>query len=349
MAAKTEHHHAASETAPAVIRDPVCGMTVDASKDGPSALHDGRTFQFCSAGCKTRFEAAPQDYLTATDPVCGMQVDRASARFMSKHEGQRTYFCSAGCQHKFDADPESFAGPRPAPAPAAAGTRWTCPMHPEIDRDKPGDCPICGMALEPATATAGSGPNPEYLDFRRRIWLAGPLAAVVFALEMGSHVGIPFETWLGPKIFVWTQAVLATLVIGLTWMFFRRGWASVVNRSPNMWTLIALRHRGGLRLQPGRPAGAGDIPARDAGPSRPAAGLFRGRRGDPGAGAGRPADGTGGARTDRRRDPGAAGPGAEDRAAGPRRAGRGRGAGAQVRSAMSCGSARARRCRSTAP
>ncbi len=240
MTAASHHHHpAAPDGAAAVIRDPVCGMTVDPSKGKPTADHAGRSFHFCCAGCREKFVAAPGDYLTARDPVCGMEVDRASARFMTKHEGQRVYFCSDGCQQRFEADPAGFLGDRPA-AVVAAGTEWTCPMHPEIRRDGPGDCPLCGMALEPVTPSAESGPNPELVDFRRRLWIGAPLAGVVFVLEMGAHLGLPFRQMLGPVAFVWIQAVLATVVVWLCRMFFRRGWASVVNRSPNMWTLIGL-------------------------------------------------------------------------------------------------------------
>ncbi|MEI4472453.1 heavy metal translocating P-type ATPase [Frigidibacter sp. MR17.24] len=229
-------HGAAKAT---VIRDPVCGMTVDPEAGKPSLDHDGRTFHFCSDGCRTKFAAAPDNYLTAKDPVCGMSVDRASAAHMAKHEGQRFYFCSARCQEKFEADPDAWLGDRPAPE-APAGAQWTCPMHPEIVQDGPGDCPICGMALEPMMPSADSGPNPELVDFRRRLWIGAPLAAVVFVLEMGDHVGLPFRDWLGPTAFLWVQAVLATAVVWLTRVFFKRGWSSIVNRSPNMWTLIAI-------------------------------------------------------------------------------------------------------------
>src|SRR5690606_26389978 len=95
---KNGHHHASPDGAAAVVRDPVCGMTVDAQATPHHAAHGGREFHFCSAGCKARFEGDPSQYLSSVDPVCGMDVDRASARFMSKHEGERVYFCSAGCQ-----------------------------------------------------------------------------------------------------------------------------------------------------------------------------------------------------------------------------------------------------------
>ncbi|MGR3670767.1 heavy metal translocating P-type ATPase [Sagittula sp.] len=236
MAEAHVHHHPSKK----VTRDPVCGMTVDPQADKPKADHDGHTYHFCSDGCRKKFVAEPEAYLTATDPVCGMEVDRASAAHMSKHAGQRHYFCSERCQSKFDADPESYLGDRPAPEAMPKGTQYTCPMHPEIVQDHPGDCPKCGMALEPMTPSADSGPNPEFVDFKRRLWITAPLALAVFILEMGTHIGLPFDRWFGHGLFGWVQFALATPVVWVCRPFFKRGWASVVNRSPNMWTLIAL-------------------------------------------------------------------------------------------------------------
>jgi Cu+-exporting ATPase len=233
------HDHTRSHN-PAVTRDPVCGMTVDPAAGKPSADYRGHTYHFCADGCRRKFEGDPDAYLTATDPVCGMSVDRAAAAHMSKHDGQRYYFCSAGCQAKFEAAPDAWLGDRPEPEPMPEGTMYTCPMDPEIVQDHPGDCPICGMALEPMTPSPDSGPHPEYVDFKRRLMITGPLAAGVFMLEMGSHVGIPFAQWLGHTAFVGVQFVLATAVVWFTRMFFRRAWTSVLNRSPNMWTLIGL-------------------------------------------------------------------------------------------------------------
>ncbi|MBF9029055.1 cadmium-translocating P-type ATPase [Rhodobacterales bacterium HKCCE3408] len=238
-----DHHHDHGEdpgTGGQVIRDPVCGMTVDPDAGKPTADHDGHTYHFCSAGCREKFVADPEAYRTAKDPVCGMTVERATAAHMAKHEGQRFYFCSARCQSKFEADPDAYLGDQPAPEPMPEGTQYTCPMHPEIVQDHPGDCPICGMALEPMVPTADSGPNPEFVDFKRRLWITAPLAAAVFILEMGSHIGLPFAEWIGHTAFGWVQFALATPVVLLCWPFFKRGWSSVVNRSPNMWTLIAL-------------------------------------------------------------------------------------------------------------
>ena len=234
--AHADHHH----TSDTVTRDPVCGMTVAPDAGNPRAEHDGHSFHFCSEGCRSKFVADPEAYRTATDPVCGMTVDRATAAWMSKHEGQRIYFCSPGCQEKFEADPAAYPGDRPAPEAMPKGTQYTCPMHPEIVRDGPGDCPICGMALEPMMPSADSGPNPEYVDFKRRLWITAPLALTIFLLEMGAHLGLPFADWIGHSAFGWVQFALATPVVWICRPFFKRGWASIVNRSPNMWTLIAL-------------------------------------------------------------------------------------------------------------
>ncbi len=226
----------------ATVRDPICGMIVDPAAGKPSFVYQGRAFHFCCDSCRTRFANAPEDYLEAEDPVCGMAVSRADAVYLSKHQGERFYFCSARCQDRFEAEPEVFLAGRPAPEPVAEGTQYTCPMDPEIVRDAPGDCPICGMALEPMTPTGGDGgPHPELVDFTRRLYVSAPLAAAVFIMEMGSHLGVPFEHWLGPRLFVWLQMVLsAPVVLWVAQPFFKRGWKSIVNRSPNMWTLIAI-------------------------------------------------------------------------------------------------------------
>lgn len=175
------------------------------------------------------------------DPVCGMTVDPATAKHSHHHAGRTFHFCSGRCRERFAAAPEDFLGPRREPEPAPPGTLYTCPMDPEIVQEGPGDCPVCGMALEPMMPTAESGPNPELVDFRRRLLFAGPLALAVLVLEMGGHLGLPFQRWLGPDLFLWLQAGLTTpIVVPLALPFFRRGWASIRNRSANMWTLIAL-------------------------------------------------------------------------------------------------------------
>ena len=249
-----DHHHAEGHSCcaapttshavpqPAVTRDPVCGMTVDPAAGKPTVGHGGRTFHFCCNGCRTKFEAAPEGYLSAVDPVCGMTVDRATARHFLKADGQKHYFCSESCLKKFEADPEKYRDGRPAPAPAPKGTKYTCPMHPEIVRDGPGDCPICGMALEPMGVPTGEeGPNPELADFTRRFRVSAALSLPLLVIAMGPMLGLPVRGWIGETPAGWLELALATpVVLWAALPFFRRGWASVLNRSPNMWTLISL-------------------------------------------------------------------------------------------------------------
>ncbi|MER9421883.1 heavy metal translocating P-type ATPase [Mesorhizobium sp. M0317] len=251
--AHSEHHHhaadgsccaakAAEPAAEAVVRDPVCGMSVDPAAGKPTAEHGGRLFHFCSEGCRTKFVAGPEKYLTATDPVCGMSVDRATARHFFRHEGQGFYFCSAGCQAKFEAEPQNYLGDRPAASPVPKGTQYTCPMHPEVIRDKPGSCPICGMALEPmGVPTGDEGPNPELVDFTRRFWVSAMLSVPLLIVAMAPMLGLTFQAFVDERTMVWLELALASpVVLWAAFPFFHRGWDSLVNRSPNMWTLISL-------------------------------------------------------------------------------------------------------------
>ncbi|PDV86787.1 copper-translocating P-type ATPase [Rhizobium sp. H4] len=235
--------HDRAKVADAIIRDPVCGMTVDPEAGKPSLTHAGRIHHFCSESCRTKFAAAPQDYLTAKDPVCGMAVDRSTAKHFLKVEGEKFYFCSAACQTKFEADPTAYRdGNRPAAKPAPKGTLYTCPMHPEVVSDRPGDCPKCGMALEPAGIPPNDeGPNPELVDFTRRLWVSAILALPLLALGMGPMLGLPLREAIGEPQATYIELLLATpVVLWAALPFFRRAWASLVNRSPNMWTLIGL-------------------------------------------------------------------------------------------------------------
>ncbi|TGS12829.1 heavy metal translocating P-type ATPase [Mesorhizobium sp. M2E.F.Ca.ET.209.01.1.1] len=246
------HHHAhgasccsaktAATGAEAVIRDPVCGMAVDPAAGKPTAEHGGRTFHFCSERCRGKFVAEPESYLTATDPVCGMSVDRASAKHFLRHEGQGFYFCSADCKGKFEAEPAKYLAGRPEPQPMPKGTQYTCPMHPEIIRDKPGSCPICGMALEPmGVPTGDEGPNPELVDFTRRFWVSAALSVPLLIFAMAPMLGLSFESLIDGRTKTWVELALASpVVLWAAFPFFHRGWESVVNRSPNMWTLISL-------------------------------------------------------------------------------------------------------------
>ncbi|MBY5610231.1 heavy metal translocating P-type ATPase [Rhizobium leguminosarum] len=256
MDTKDDHHHGHAngdnhccsghdqeKHAEAVIRDPVCGMTVDPRVGKPSLDYDGRTYHFCSEGCRTKFAAAPQDYLSAKDPVCGMTVDRSTAKHFLKANGEKFYFCSAACQAKFEGDPEAYRnGNRPAAQPAPKGTLYTCPMHPEVVSDRPGDCPKCGMALEPmGIPPEDEGPNPELVDFIRRLWVSAILAIPLLALGMGPMLGLPLRETIGEPQATIIELLLATpVVLWAALPFFRRALASLVNRSPNMWTLIGL-------------------------------------------------------------------------------------------------------------
>ncbi len=235
-AAKT----AAGDTS--VVRDPVCGMTVDPAAGKPTSEHAGRLYHFCSERCRSKFEAEPESFLTATDPVCGVTVDRATAKHFVRHDGQGFYFCSAGCKAKFEAEPQKYLGDRPAPEPMPKGTQYTCPMHPEIIRDKPGSCPICGMALEPmGVPTGDEGPNPELVDFTRRFWVSAALSVPLLVMAMAPMVGLTFGGLVEDRTKVWIELVLASpVVLWAAFPFFHRGWDSILNRSPNMWTLISL-------------------------------------------------------------------------------------------------------------
>src|SRR4051794_728932 len=176
----------------------------------------------------------------AKDPVCGMTVDPATAAHRLEHAGQPVFFCSAGCKAKFQADPERYLHPTPAPQ-AAAGTIYTCPMHPEIRRPGPGSCPICGMALEPVTVTAETGPSPELADMTRRFWLGVALSIPVVILGMGGDLFPAIHEVISPRASAWIQLALATpVVLWAGWPFFERGWTSVRTMRLNMFTLIAM-------------------------------------------------------------------------------------------------------------
>ncbi|WP_374634113.1 heavy metal translocating P-type ATPase [Paracoccus sp. (in: a-proteobacteria)] len=177
----------------------------------------------------------------AMDPVCGMQVPIGPDTRQRAYAGDSFYFCSQGCQAKFDADPwfHASGAATKAPKAAPAGTQWTCPMHPEIIRDTPGACPICGMALEPMIPS--DEPSVELTDFTRRLWVSAAAAVPLIILTMGEMIGMPIRDWLGQRLAVWVEFLLATpIVLWAARPFFQRGRDSFTNRSPNMWTLISL-------------------------------------------------------------------------------------------------------------
>jgi Cu+-exporting ATPase len=215
MSAMNQHnHHHGPQAQAEAKRDPVCGMTP--SPDTPHRLmHDGEEVLFCSADCKAKFVADPAQYAgPAHHHACGAAGEHGAHRH--------------------------HAAPAPVRGDAAAKGKWTCPMHPEIVRDGPGSCPICGMALEPMTPSADSGPNPELIDMRRRFVASAIITAPVLLLEMGRHL-FGIDRVVSPMLNPWLQFLLATpVVLWGGWPFFARGYQSLLTRRLNMFTLIAL-------------------------------------------------------------------------------------------------------------
>jgi P-type Cu+ transporter len=254
-------------------RDPICGMSVDKASAKHRSDHNDQTFYFCCGGCKTKFDADPERYAQAAsasltipkqtlhappvaghatahgtghttvmvkDPVCGMTVDPATTPHRAEHGGQAHYFCAAGCKHKFMAHPSMYLDAHRAPAAVVPGATYTCPMHPEVQQDGPGDCPKCGMALEPMMPSLDEDDTDEVQAMQRRLWTLAGLTLPVFLIAMLPHIGaaLPMH-WTGAAR--WVEAVLASIVV--LWggaPFFARGWRSLRPWQPNMYTLIAI-------------------------------------------------------------------------------------------------------------
>jgi len=202
--AERDHQKRPAGSGDEMVKDPVCGMTVDPATAKHRHDLEGTIYHFCSAGCRAKFAADPERYLNppATKPAI--------------------------------TSPAMGALPEPA-----QGAVWTCPMHPEIRRPGPGSCPICGMALEPADPTLEEGPNPELIDMTRRFWVSAILSLPLLALAMGGELfgwhPLPMRTSM------LVQLALATpVVLWGAWPFFERGWASLKSRNLNMFTLISL-------------------------------------------------------------------------------------------------------------
>ncbi len=237
------------------VKDPVCGMNVEPSTARHKLDHAGKTYYFCCAHCLEKFRARPEDYLAAR-PASGAGLHmigiapappakNAPARIRSRecrHE-RAAYVCPM-CPEVRSAKPAACprCGMALEPEMPVAATRveYTCPMHPEIVRPGPGSCPICGMALEPRTVTAQEEDNPELRDMTRRFWISLALTAPLLVIAMGHMLpGMPML--LPPGWQPWIELLLATPVV--LWggaPFFERGWTSIVNRSTNMFTLIAM-------------------------------------------------------------------------------------------------------------
>lgn len=178
---------------------------------------------------------------TAIDPVCGMTVSLKPETRTESFGGEDLHFCSSKCQTKFLADPWFYASGRAAGRKnaAPANVQYTCPMHPEIVRDAPGSCPICGMALEPMLPS--DEPSEELTDFTRRMWISAAAAVPLVVLTMGELVALPVRDLIGHQTASYLEFLLATpIILWAALPFIHRGWDSVLNRSPNMWTLISL-------------------------------------------------------------------------------------------------------------
>jgi Cu+-exporting ATPase len=241
------HHYAPSHSAHAagpgpaaaasgLVTDPVCGMRIDPkTARGGSLEHAGETFHFCNPSCRERFKANPALYSRS----------HAAPAAPTASTSKGTYVCPMDPEVRQDkpgACPKCGMALELETPEAATRVEYVCPMHPEIVRDAPGSCPICGMALEPRTVTLQEEDNPELRSMQRRLWVSSALTVPVFLLAMSDLIpGQPVQRLLSAEAAAWIQLALsAPVVLWGGWPFFQRGWASVVNRHLNMFTLIAL-------------------------------------------------------------------------------------------------------------
>jgi P-type Cu+ transporter len=229
-------------------KDPVCGMSVDPLRARAQEEHVGKNYFFCGPGCATKFRTDPAKYLDRPQ-----EAQPAKSQVMVDDAPRASSSPKAGAEFICPMDPEvSQAHPgacpkcgmaleRAAGAPLAHKIEYTCPMHPEIVRTEPGACPICGMALEPRTAVADEE-NPELVGMTRRFWISVALTIPILILGMSEMIpGNPLAGFVSMHAIGWIEFVLATpVVLWAGWPFFQRGWASLVNHSLNMFTLIAL-------------------------------------------------------------------------------------------------------------
>ena len=233
------------------VTDPVCGMEVNPSAAAGKSMHSETEYYFCSAGCKQKFDKAPQHFANSAavwgkEPAVRTdQQEGTGAPEPRSNQAEAEYTCP---MHPEVSRPGPGSCPKCGMAlepktflPPVARTEYTCPMHPEIVRSKPGNCPICGMALEPRQVT-GEETNPELADMTRRFWISVVLAVPFVALMISDLLpGMPLQHLLSPKTWTWIELALASpVVLWCGWPFFERAWQSLVYRSPNMFTLIAL-------------------------------------------------------------------------------------------------------------
>jgi Cu+-exporting ATPase len=221
--------------AAALAKDPVCGMSVDPNACAASFDYRGEPYYFCSNPCSARFQASPETYLapaTATVPHSEKKTDVLYTCPMHPEIQKNGQGSCPKCGMALE--PETFVA-------APAKIEYTCPMHPEIVRDQPGSCPICGMALEPRTVTSEEK-NEELIDMTRRFKIGVMLTVPLLLLAMSDLIpGQPVQHAISMRVLGFIQLALATpVVLWGGWPFFQRGWASIVNRSLNMFTLIAV-------------------------------------------------------------------------------------------------------------
>jgi Cu+-exporting ATPase len=225
----------------AAVKDPVCGMTVDPAKAAGSEEHNGTTYYFCGKGCAAKFRSDPEKYLQPRP----LSPPPAAPSAAAEPKAAAEYTCPMHPEVKQSGPgscPKCGMALEPATVAApATKTEYTCPMHPEIVRDAPGDCPICGMALEPQTITLDEA-NPELDSMMRRLWVCAALTAPLLLIMLAEVLpGNPLRHVLSGRALGWIELLLATPVVlwgGLP--FFERGWASIVSRNLNMFTLIAI-------------------------------------------------------------------------------------------------------------
>ncbi|SDR33320.1 heavy metal translocating P-type ATPase [Pseudovibrio sp. Tun.PSC04-5.I4] len=192
---------------------------------------------------KSEAEQSNPSQQSEIDPVCGMQVDVIEDTLSTDFDGKTFHFCSPKCFNKFDADPWFYASGSNQKIEKSSDheQEYTCSMHPEIVQKGPGECPICGMALEPTSVSANDEPSHELIDFTRRFWLSIICSIPLLAITMGSLIGLPFRSWIGEPTVIYVEFVLATPVV--LWAgipLFKRGIKSIVTWNLNMWTLITL-------------------------------------------------------------------------------------------------------------
>ena len=242
----------ATDKAHIAVKDPVCGMAVDPATAKHRRAHGGQTYYFCCQHCAEKFDAAPENFLQAPGRSAGLvmlgakpMAARTSDEPYPAAPAKRGYVCPM-CPEVRESN--SGACPRcgmalePEAPVTAKRVEYTCPMHPEIVRTGPGSCPICGMALERRTVTAEAEENPELRDMTRRFWISLALTLPLLGIAMADMLpGMPVQHALPGGWLPWIELLLATpVVLWGGWPFFQRGWGSVVNRSTNMFTLIAL-------------------------------------------------------------------------------------------------------------